>query len=268
MAMFERPQFRMHYEIIPGVVEMDTLLIHGNLASNVWWEPSIAVWKSKAMERGGKLSGSLIVAEWRGCGASSGPATEADLEMPVLADDYVQLLHHLKVKKANVIGHSTGGTIALLAMAQEPNLFNKAVLLDPASPKGITLSHELLAAMEAMRTNRELCSQVMASTIQGCETASPLFHRFLDSAMGMHPINWKGVTSVLGRTRLLGKMAAVNHPILVLHGEQDAIIPLADCEELVAALKHGKLQRLSGHGHSCNVEDPAKFVDIATNFLN
>ena len=267
MTMFERPQFRMHYEVIPGVVETDTLLIHGNLASNVWWEPSIAVWKAKAAEKGGKLPCSLILAEWRGCGASSGPATEADLEMTTLADDYVQLLHHLKIKKANVIGHSTGGTIALLAMAQEPALFNKAVLLDPASPKGITLSNELLAAMEAMRTNRELCSQVMASTIHGCDTNSTLFRRILDSSMGMHLVNWKGVTTVLGRTRLLGKMADVNHPVLVLHGEHDAIIPLADCEELVAALKNGKLQKLPGQGHSCNVEAPAKFVDIASKFL-
>ena len=74
MPYFQNERFRMHYEVVRGAVPSDTLLIHGNLASNRWWEPAIEAWGRIKSERAeGSWSGNLILAEWRGCGKTPGP---------------------------------------------------------------------------------------------------------------------------------------------------------------------------------------------------
>lgn len=265
MPIFERDALKMHYEVMPGLVPENTLLIHGNLASNVWWEPAVLVWKSLASGKDWK--GSLVLAEWRGCGSSQGPATEAELDMELLARDYVELLRHLGVPRVGVIGHSTGGLIALLAMAQAPELFRAAVLLDPVSPTGARLSPELLAAMARMSRDRGLCAAIMGATIHGNDPASPLFQRIVDGAFGVHPLIWQGVPRALDGIDYRPLTSAIRRPVLVLHGEHDQILPITDSEALAKLLPAGRFERLDGQGHSCNVENPARFVDAVQRFF-
>ena len=64
----------MNYEVHLGMAPVDTLFIHGNLGSNRWWYPSLEIWKSQPQGQG-----RMILAEWRGCGQSGAPASEAEL---------------------------------------------------------------------------------------------------------------------------------------------------------------------------------------------
>jgi pimeloyl-ACP methyl ester carboxylesterase len=265
MPEIERDGLSMHYEIRPGLVPENTLLIHGNLASNAWWEPAAEIWKGRSAGAG--FQGALILAEWRGCGKSEGPRDEAGLGMDVLARDYVELLRRLRIARADVIGHSTGGLIALLAMAQAPELFRAAVLLDPVPPTGARLSPELLAAMAQMSRDRELCATIMGGAIRGNDPNSPLFRRIVDDAFGVHPLIWQGVPRALDGIDFRTEAAGVRRPVLVLHGEHDPILPIAESEALAKILPQGRFERLAGQGHSCNVENPARFVEAVDRFL-
>lgn len=268
MAFFERSDLnglKMNYVVVRGVVPSDTLFIHGNLASNTWWEPGVQVWSARP--DAGKLPGSLILAEWRGCGRSGGPRTEADLDMKAMARDYVELLKELKVAKANVVGHSTGGLIALLAMAQAPGLFARAVLLDPVAATGFQITPELKAAFEQMSKDRALTAAVMGGTIHGNDPASPLFQRIVDDAFGIDPKNWFGVPAALSQVDYRPELKTVRQPTLVLHGEHDVLLNIQESQETAQLLPEGRFQKLDGQGHSCNVENPARFVELVDRFL-
>ena len=264
MATVSVNGFAMNYEVVDGVFPEDVLFIHGNLSSNAWWRPSLEILKSSATPH---LKGRAICAEWRGCGKSSAPTSEAQLEPANLANDYLALMDHLDLKSAHVVGHSTGGLIAVYAMAARPERFGRAVLLDSVSHRGVQFIPEAIDAFVQMSQNRVVCQAVMASTINGVDATSAYFQELIDGAFGVAPLIWTAVPSVLSRVDAREVVARAPHPTLVLHGELDPILPIEGSIALAKRLPQGTFHEIKGHGHSTNVEDPVLFVQLMSQHL-
>lgn len=266
MLIHRSGRFEMNVEVMPQTMARPTLFIHGNLASNRWWYPSFEIWKSVGRQPPQRANAYL--AEWRGCGKSSRAIAESDLDMKQVAAQYVELVSDLGLESVDVVGHSTGGLIALFAMLQEPSMFGRAVLLDPVAPKGFQLNDEMLEAFKAMRQDRRQCEMVMAATIHNVDRTSLLFQGIVDDAFGVDPNIWTGVPKALQTARAMDQMPKIQNSILVLHGELDPILPKADSVELAEALPNGTFQEVAGHGHSLNVEDAKKFTNLVDTFFN
>ena len=252
--------FEMNVEVVEGVLSLDTLFIHGNVASNTWWEPTLSELKKRKPE-GRKLEGRFIAAEWRGCGRSGPPRAESELSPKVLAQDYLALLDAMGIKKAVAVGHSTGGAIALCAALQDPSRFEKIVLLDSVGATGVQFAPETFEAFTQMSQNREFCAAVMGGTIHGNDPASPLFQRIVDDAFGIAKLNWHGVPRQLQNFNISKEIGSIRVPVLVLHGELDPVIPVETAKTLAAALPNSRLEIFPNQGHSPNVENPSLFVD-------
>lgn len=265
MPYFENDGFRMHYEIVEGVVPTDTIFAHGNLASNAWWEPAVDVWKKQAKPG---YNGRLILAEWRGCGKSTGPNLEHELNLDTLGADYNHLLDHLGASKANFVGHSTGCLIGLHALRARPDLYQRAVLLDPVGATGVQFGPEMYEAFTQMSQSREMCAAVILGTIHNAPALSEeLKKRIVDDCFGVHPLIWHGVPKMLHTADFRSDLPEISQPTLVLHGEHDALLPMKDSEYLAEHLKNGRFYQIPGRGHCCNVEDPNLFVMHAHQFL-
>jgi len=268
MPLTEKSQagFQINYEKIDGILPATTLFVHGNLASNRWWYPSQDEFKKRA---GGKsLKGSMLLAEFRGCGKSTPPRTVEDSDMHVMAQDFISLLRGLNLGPVNLVGHSTGGLLAALMLAKAPELFNKAVLLDSVGARGIKFDNSILAAFEAMKTDKNLTATVIGSTIHKNNPESYFFKTVL-AEDAFHAVKTVGpwVLKNLDGLDIRNEIAQISHPVLVLHGEHDLLLPIADSKELAASLKNGQFKMIEGQGHCANVENPAKFVEIAAQFL-
>lgn len=265
MPFFERQKNRMHYEIFEGVTDRDVIAFHGNLASNIWWKP---VLEELRRESGGKKKGRFIAAEWRGCGKSNTSLTsEADLNLPALADDYNGLLRSLNVTQAAVVAHSTGGLIALYAMRRAPELYSRALLLDPVGATGVQFGPEMYDAFTAMSKDRNMCEAVMTGTISKHVDDKAFLQQIVDDAFGVHPLIWHGVAKMLHVADFRAELPYIKQPVLVLHGENDQILQKADSIALAKGLPNGKYLELAGRGHSTNIEDPALFVSHMNSFL-
>lgn len=264
MPYLERQGIQLHYEIIEGMIPQDTIFLHGNLASNAWWRPAVEVWAGRSKK---EYTGRIILAEWRGCGKSSGPGSEKDLDPAVLASDTNALLEHLGIKHARLVGHSTGGLIGLLAMSQQPALYDRAVLLDPVSHKGIQFPQEMFAAFTQMSQDRNFCEMVMMGTVYQAPVSEVLKEQIVSDAFGVHPLIWHGVPKALDRTDVTSELPKVKQPVLVLHGEFDNLLPKELSKELAGLLPQGRFYEIPGRGHSTNIEDPKLFVDLASQFL-
>ena len=268
MLIHRSGRFDMNVESVANVLPNQTLFIHGNLASNRWWQPSFEILKTQGRKKG--YQGTAWLAEWRGCGKSSRNLSAEDLNMNLLAEQYVELIEDLTNNsndKFDLVGHSTGGLIALIALQRAPHLFRRAVLLDPVAPKGFQLSDEMLQAFEAMRQDRSQCEMVMAATIHNVKKDSSLFQSIVDDAFAVDPKVWTGVPQALQTTSFMDKLNQIQHPILVMHGEVDPILPKEDSQALAKALAQGTYLEVQGHGHSLNVEDPVQFVDRMEKFF-
>ena len=208
-----------------------------------------------------------ILAEWRGCGKSDAPYSDDDLEMSHLANDYADLLKTLDIDKVNVVGHSTGGLIALLAMLHYPEYFAKAVLLDPVGAKGIVFPPTMTDAFIEMAKNRAFTQFVMTGTVHKVDTSWPLFQALVDDAFRAVPLIGLGIIKNLSKFDISSELANIKHPILVLHGEHDQVLPKADSQFLAENIPNARFVEIPAHGHSTNVEDPQLFTSIVDEFF-
>ncbi len=76
------------------------------------------------------------------------------------------------------------------------------------------------------------------------------------------------MADVLSQTDLRDEMSKVSHPVLILHGEHDPILPIDASKRLAKLLPNGKFLEIKGHGHSLNIENPSTFVDLMRDFLS
>ncbi|GIL18088.1 MAG: alpha/beta hydrolase [Oligoflexia bacterium] len=258
--------FSMNYEIIEGVLPQTTLFIHGNLASNRWWYPAEQEYRKIA--KGQNCKGAMLLAEFRGCGKSSAPNSVDEVSMHTLANDFISLVQSLNLGPINIVGHSTGGLIAALMLAKAPELFNKAVLLDPVGAKGVKFDDSMTAAFEQMKASKELVGIVMASTIHNNNPETDFFKQIVVED-AFHAVKTVGlyVLKNLDGFDARQEISKIDNPVLVLHGEHDALLPVADSKELATLMKNAKFETILGQGHCTNAENPAKFVEITSKFL-
>ncbi len=104
------------------------LFLHGNLGAATWWEETML--RLPKGYRG-------IAPDQRGYGdADSEAKIDATRGLGDLADDAVDLLDHLAVKRAHVVGSSLGGSVLWHLVARAPHRLLSATLVAPGSPFG------------------------------------------------------------------------------------------------------------------------------------
>ncbi|MNJ93412.1 Non-heme chloroperoxidase [compost metagenome] len=258
--------FVMNYEVVQNVLPVATLFIHGNCASNRWWYPSVEIFEKQA--EGKDYSGSIIMAEFRGCGKSSTPKEDKEVDMHTFANDFIALVKSLDEGPVNLVGHSTGGLIAAIMLAQEPGLFAKAVLLDPVGARGVKFEDSMIAAFEQMKVNKDLVAVVIGSTIHNNNPNSEFFKQILveDASHAVKSVGHLVLKALDGLDVRLD-IKGIAKPVLVLHGEHDTLLPMADSKAMAELMSDAQFQVIPGQGHCTNVENPEKFVNIAQSFL-
>lgn len=268
MSLFQaskEPNRSVHYEVFANCLPGTTLFVHGNLASNRWWHPAKDVWTKRAAGSG--WTGSMILAEFRGCGDSTAPTSEAEVNMKSFAKDFIALVKNQELKKVNLVGHSTGGLIVALMAAMEPDLFGKALLLDPVGAAGVKFDDAMTVAFEAMKKDKGLTGTVIGSTILNNDPDSAFFKQVVveDAYKAVNNVGaW--VLKALDGFDVREDVQKVSIPTLTLHGEHDALLPIKDSQE-IARLMGGRFEVLKGAGHCGNVENPSQFVEVAHGFL-
>lgn len=256
----------MNYEKIDGILPESTLFIHGNLASNRWWYPTEEIYRIKS--KGKSLQGSMILAEFKGCGKSPVPTSQDEVDMHKFADEYIQLVKKLNVGPVHLVGHSTGGLIAAIMMAKEPQLFKRAVLLDPVGAKGIQFDESMLGAFAAMKNDKQLVATVLASTIYNCDQQSDFFKKIVVED-AFHAVQTVGVMVLraLDGLDVQDELKKIRNQVLVLHGEHDLLLPQEESKAMATLIKNARFEVIKGRGHCLNAESPAHFVSIIDDFL-
>ena len=273
MYFFNSNGFNINYTEEKKITSNDVLLIHGNLASNEWWTPMIEHMRLSADEKNNDLSGRVVCADWRGYGKSKGLKTKEDINFQIYAEDYIRLIENRGMKDVDVVGHSTGGMIAMIAILKRPDLFRSCFFLDTVGPTGLKPElpiETVLNHFEKMSQDKDYARMVLAASIEGVDMESPMFKEIFELTWNCDPACWTGVPDVLCNDIDISEDIKKdwNLPSMIVHGEKDVILPLKGSRELSEFLPNSQFKVLGGQGHSCNVENPKRFRDLLNEFWN
>ena len=248
-----------HFEVLPSPFAQDVAFVHGNLASRRWWYPLLESWKAQHPQTGG---GRIFLLEFLGCGLSQAPKDPSQVNMHTFAKDFVALLKEQKFQ-GSLVGHSTGGLIAGLMMAQAPGFFKSGFALDPVGAKGVQFDQAMTQAFEAMKADRQLTATVIASTILNVNVEDPFFQQVIveDAYRAVQDVG-DLVLRALAGLDTQSQIAQIQEPWMVAHGDQDVLLPKADSAQLASLAPRGQFQEVTGAGHCLNYENPAQLGQL------
>ena len=235
----------------------------------------------------------VIYYDQRGGGRSTLPSDPALLTIDHHVQDLEALRRHLGLEKMTILAHSFGPAIAALYAIKYPEHVERMIFLGPIPPRkgaffeefGATMEkrltpeqqkrgEELQKAFETSKDVAAVCREywsimtpprvakaLPASVVKSnlC-TASPEAIRY-----GMTITNPKTFGS-LGDWNWTKDLARVKAPVLIIHGQEDAI-PMAMVAEWVKALPNSRLMRVRNAAHFPHAEQPEVVFPAIEKFL-
>jgi pimeloyl-ACP methyl ester carboxylesterase len=197
----------------------------------------------------------VIAFDNRGVGRSD--RTTGPYSLRQMAEDTVAVMDAAKLKRASVYGLSLGAMIAQYVALRYPDRV-RALVLGASTAGGST--HELPEpeVMEFLRRRPSMPAEeaIWASVPYNYGTATRERHADRigeDIAQRLRfPINPAGYRAQLAAAwgfDARDRLHEVSVPTLVLHGDEDRIVPLANGEMLAAAIPGAQLETLEGAGH-------------------
>jgi 3-oxoadipate enol-lactonase len=237
-----------------GEGETALVLVHGNVGSSRWWEP---LWDDLA------ATCTVVRLDLRGCGRSEAPGE--GYNVPQYSADVRALLRELGIRKAVVVGHSMGGSIAMNIAITEPELLAGMVLINSAPAEGLVTPDERKPLIESMIRDRNLMKMALAAVVPTAASGD-LFEAIVDDAMIAGPTMVSNYTS-LGDCDFREQLANTKVPTLIVYGTLDSLISLDMMERTRDAIPGSELVLYEGVGHSPSVEAPQRLLEDLKRFV-
>jgi non-heme chloroperoxidase len=212
----------------------------------------------------------VVAHDRRGHGRSE--QTDSGNEMDTYASDVEDLVNALDLRNAIHVGHSTGGgEVAHYVARAEPGRVARAVLLDAVPPVMVKKeSNPGGTPIEVFDGFRKALADNRAQFY--LDIASGPFYNF--NRVGVTPIeglirNWwrQGMMGsakagyecikAFSETDFTEDLKSIQVPVLVIHSEDDQIVPYADAGPLSAQLlPNGSLKTYKDLPHGCHATHP------------
>jgi pimeloyl-ACP methyl ester carboxylesterase len=189
----------------------------------------------------------LIIPDLRGFGGSS--TVDSFSSMEDYAADIAALLDHLNIPKAAIVGHSMGGYVALAFARLYPErvsglgLVSSQVLADPPERKE-----------GRYKSAAEVADKGIANVV---ETMAPKFTndaRFQEYARKsmerQQPAAYiSALKAMAERVDSTSLLSTTNYPVVLVHGDADALVPIDRAREVKASFPESYLAEVRGAGH-------------------
>lgn len=220
----------------------------------------------------------VIAVDLIGHGRSSAPADPARYSIEACLVDLLALLDALGIERADVLGYSMGGRVALQLAAAAPARV-RSLILESASP-GI--------ADEAERAARAASDDALAARVEAEGLAWFVDHWASIPLFASQASLPAGVRAALRERRLRGsatgyanslrgmgagrqsslweRLPELGRPALLVSGELDVKYVAINTRmaELLPAARHALIR---GAGHAVHLEQPAAFAQLVIGFL-
>lgn len=233
------------------------LMVHGIGAPLELWgplEPALSDFRT-------------ITVDPPGAGRSSVP--EGRFRMPQFAAVLDDLLTHLRVGSASVLGLSLGGMMAQELAHRYPQRVDRLVLASTSCGVNANPATMSLFATPARRYARR----------HGRDLPTPQRRR-TDDDFSLLKLHWDLRRAYRPSLRgyLVGLRAAwtwsgrpwlheLEMPVLVMAGSEDAVVPITNSRIIASGVQDGRLEVFEGGGHLCVLRESRRSSRLVRDFL-
>ncbi len=260
---------RVHYQEAGDPLAPALVLIHGFASSTLVW--------SKVFLRLAAAGFRVIAIDMLGFGYSGKPRN-GEYTIAGQASLLVGLLDRLKIKRATLVGSSYGGAVAATCALDYPQRVDKLVLIGTVN-NNRPLNYKLMRVFSS-----RVFGDVVSPLLIGSRS---LLRRRMKRVYDRHewvlderrvdarhlPLRASGTQRAIIRTvrcwdaeRISREAHLIKQPTLLLWGEKDCEIPLADGERLHDQIPESRLIVFLNCGHIPHEEYPEEFTNVVVDF--
>jgi len=270
------------YRAVGQTPQPSLLFIHGWGGSSYYWLPAMQDFSAEF---------ACLAPDMPGFGLSkpfSFPSDKGDAAMPALMKRYshrglaqvmLAFMNAAGIQRCSVIGHSFGSGVAVAMAAICPERIDRVVVSnfstfrDERERRMIVMMHGISGQLLKLRNMPFAHSNTFAKFL-----GARFFHHVpddlallragLDDFWQMDPHAAElTVKGSLG-WETPEDLKRLQQPLLLIHSQQDQIMPAHNAEFTAALAPHGQLAWINNCGHFPMIEQRAEFVRIVRDFLS
>jgi pimeloyl-ACP methyl ester carboxylesterase len=197
---------------------------------------------------------SLITMDLQGHGRTA-DLPERPLTLEQHAKDVVALLAHLGIARADFLGESFGGAIALLIAVDHPERVGRIATYGATfGPPEVAHNPEMLRF------------GVPPTADAPCFDFQRQHYKKVAPAPDQWPALWSKVVSIPWRGFSREVLASITAPVLIALGDRD-FVRLEHAVETLRLLPHAELAVIPDAGHFALFSEPARVISVIEDFL-
>jgi pimeloyl-ACP methyl ester carboxylesterase len=237
------------------------VFVHGFPLNRTMWDPQVGALVAECR---------CIPIDLRGFGDSS--AAEP-YTMDRYADDVIGVLDTLQIERAVIVGHSMGGYVAFALWRRHKARVRALVLANTRA------TADTIETIERRRTMIDVASDQGSSAVANMQIAGlmgktsrdkrPDVYDAMHRMMAQAPVS--GVVGALEamivRPDSTPILATLDVPTLIVGGDEDVLVPPREARALQTSIGGSRLEILKQAGHLANVERPAAFNTVVSEFV-
>lgn len=242
------------------------LMIHGS-------GPGVSAWANWRLVMPELAKRSRVIApDMVGFGFTDRPAGQK-YDMDVWVEQAVGLLDALGIERADLVGNSFGGALALALTIRHPQRVRRLVLMGSVGvPFEITEGLDAVWGYEPSFENMRRIMDYFAwdRSLVNDELAKLRYEAsirpgFQESFSAMFPAPRQRWVDAM--TSSEADIRAIPHETLVIHGRDDQVIPLSTSLTLANWISRSQLHVFGRCGHWTQIEHSARFARLVGDFL-
>nr|MDO8083137.1 alpha/beta hydrolase [Candidatus Freyarchaeota archaeon] len=257
----------MYYEIHGRGFPL--VMIMGAGASKDRWSPNVIKQLSKHFK--------ILIFDNRGVGRTDVP--EGKYTVRTMADDVVGLMDALKIAQAHVLGVSLGGVIAQELVLNYPERVNKLVLMSTfcGGPHAIQSPPEFFEKVvrlidKVSKGEHEEAARVFASWLFSddyMKNNPDVVEKFVARYL-IVPVTQAGIMGQMAAAQSFDtydRLPQITKPTLIMHGKDDATIPVGNAEILAERIPEAELVIYDNTQHGMLLQVEEDWLKRAIEFL-
>jgi pimeloyl-ACP methyl ester carboxylesterase len=242
------------------------VLIHCFTCAMDWWDRMLP-----ALERRHRV----IAVDLLGHGGSEKP--DSGYSMPDQAAVIAQALRRLGVRKAEVVGHSLGGDVAVALAEAAPELVERVVIIDTAPDHsrsslgfvaGLAFDPVIGEAVWRIKPDFAVRDGLGVAFAPGYDVPDAFVEDVNRMTFSAYDDSGAASGDFVDEMPLDERMRRTGLPLMVLMGAEEQIIdgPAGALAEYAKTVPRVETHLIAGSGHSPNVEKPALTASLVLKF--